>query len=448
MFIPASLVGYMSTQGEADDAVNSLVMTPDAFSKIACLDGRMAGIITECDSCQYIFNECLRKSLISGLISAQKATEKELGYALNTRYIREKIRWDGNGRYMLQSPGIESIGKSQAITALAGGPYPVSPFLIATATVEDSGQGMCAAVVPTSLVSNPSKLSFWDDQGISVDTQRWPGYPRRVGNDWEIPLGSRCPAPACNTPISAFHCEYTILETPALTCPVGVSGEIVPVYTGTTQIIPQARPVEVIEGGLRWFLPISALLDPAFIDENADLTQGEFWKLIQSISFACKSEADSPIWIDYKQDCICETAGEYDDDEEPRFKVNIINAARSVVEIIDCNPNCDCCKSVDFITVAYKTSPDFLGLNIDLGGIIQGMAYYVAAMLPMNSCGCSTKQQTDSFIETAQKAYTDIRINPVTGETFMPMKFGNLYGQLMFTEMLGRMPRFTRGAYL
>lgn len=445
MFIPASLVGFKTTQAETDEIVNNLALSPADFSKIACLDGRMAGIITDCDSCQYVFNECLRKSLISMLISVQKTTEDELGYALTPRYhYSEFIEWRGDGVYALKSPGILQTEVGEALTPLLT-TYPISPYLIQGVTVEDSEQGMCVAVVPISLVSNPGKLDFWDNQGVVVDKQRWPGYPRRVGNNWEIPLGSRCAAPACNTPLSAFHCEYTILETPVL----GEEGDaVVPVYPGTTQIIPQMRPVEYTETGMRWFFPISALLDPAFIDENADLSQGEFWKLIQRVGFAVQEEVRLPITMIYDQTCKCETPVEDDSLTDPRFMITVINADRGLIQIHDCSPFGECCKNVRGLEISYRTSPDMLGFTVDLGGILQGMAYYVASLLPLNSCGCATKQAYDSFIETAQKAYTDVRINPVTGETFMPMKFGNLYGQLVFAETLGRMNKFKRGFVL
>lgn len=444
MYITKDLIGFNATQAEVDYIINHMVLSASDFSEIACLDGRMSGVITDCDTCDYEFNECLRKSLISALISVQKTTESELGYDLTPRYYAETVRVDHNGSYALKHPGIAQVGILEAIASLEG-TYAVDPFLIPSVTVEDSGNGMCYAVVPTSLVSNPKKLDFWDDTDANVSIQAWQGYPKRVGENWHIALGGRVPAPACDVPIKAFHCEYTILDTPLLECE---SGTVTPVYVGTTQRINQYKPMELTEDGMRWFLPIEALLDPAFIDENANLSLGEFWKLIPEISFACFEEATSPVKMHYEQSCDCAVASEYDDEEDPRFTVTISDAARGLVVINDCSFSTECCKQVKELTVYYKTDPSALGIDVDLGGIRQAMSYYVAAILPLGSCGCKTTDGAHGFIETAQQPYTDVRINPVTGETFVSLKFGNLYGQLVYTETIGRMPKFKRGFVL
>ena len=57
MQITARLLSNQMTQAEVDRLANSLVMSPHEFSEIACLDGRMAGVITECDTCLFVFNE-------------------------------------------------------------------------------------------------------------------------------------------------------------------------------------------------------------------------------------------------------------------------------------------------------------------------------------------------------------------------------------------------------
>jgi hypothetical protein len=98
-------------------------------------------------------------------------------------------------------------------------------------------------------------------------------------------------------------------------------------------------------------------------------------------------------------------------------------------------------KHVDAVTVWYSTDSSQWGSQIGHPDLVRAISHLVAAELPLSVCECEIKS---GFIQMAQKPYSEVRVNPITGEMITNLKHGNLYGQLVYSEIIGRYAAFRR----
>lgn len=436
------------TQAELDQKLNALYVDLLDFSQIACLDGRMFGVRTSCDTCEFEMNACVRNHAVHALISTQELAEEELGFNLTRRYHVEEIDWPGDAVIQTQWPGIAAIDVRQEFSSIdAFGPFAVSPYVEEDVLLADSGSGYCIATVDRTVVDNPSKITFRDDNGKVYPTQEIDGYPRRnEDGNWEIALGKTPAAPACETTLHAQHCHYMYVDTPITDeCE---DGTIVPVYPESNQIIPQARARQVVGENWRWWFYAWSLVDAAFAAEEVNLQRGQFYKLLQEIEFKCVTEVEAfPVVTWQKWDC--ETESWVHTEETLTLDSEVENKKYGFILINTGDIDCAADKGrLIKVRYSYKTDPAVINRTGGLFSLREAIAYHAAATLPLSSCGCEISETQRGFIPDAQKAYTDVRVNHISGETIYVLKFGNLYGQLVFGERLSQISPYEKLALL
>lgn len=427
------------SQDDVDQIMNDLALNLDDFSKLACLDGRAYGVIKACGDCEIEINSCLRQHLVRKLASVQELIERSIGWNLTPRYHTQTILWDGRSRIQTSWPGVESVGLARSFASVPDyGPFDISPFIEQDIAVWDSGEGHCIASFDASLTNNPNKAFIRDDAFRYYPTFSRPGLPMRSGDVWDVALDTvQVQVPACDIggPFHVQHCDYMVLDVPNGTCE---DGTMVPVYPDSNQIIPQARPAQAIPGDETryWFHPW-VLVDAAFAGEDVDLLAGEFYKLLQEIEFKCMSEVACAPVVEFQKEGCPATTWELDSED---ITMHIVDARNGILHVEHADLRClycsgslgSCgCRYPLKLTFCYKTSPDVLGANSQLNSLKEAIGWGTAAELPMTICECRVEQ---GFIAEAQKPYTTIRVNPVTGENLVDLKFGNLHGHLVFGE--------------
>ncbi len=432
---------------EIDDPEMNLLLNIQEFSKLACLDGRVYGVVSRCDTCGLTLNDCVRSHLITALETNQALVERLLGYNLTEHYHEEIHNWDGHSRIQTNWPGVEKVNVRQVISSIPGyGPYPISPFVQENLVLSDSGNGYCVAEVSRTVVENPSHMIIRDSANDIYEMDQVDGYPRRDGFNWLVALAGRPEAPACAATLHAQSCKYMYVDVDEYDC--GDDSTLTPVYPGTNTPIPQIKPSEATEGNnIRfWFSPW-VLVDPAFYGEEVNLEVGEFYKLLTEIEFKCVQEiAALPLVTamdfnncsdDFDEIVTLTTADTRHDLLAQEYGITQVQILNQTF----CSNNSAPYK----VKIFYKTNPVTFNIDKYLNGIKEAIAYLTAAELPMEVCGCEMRT---GFIATAQRAYTQVRVNPVTGENVENLKHGNLYGQLVFAEKIKLVPRFQRSIRL
>lgn len=436
---------------------NDLLVNLQSFSEIACLDGRLFGVKTTCDTCQLELNSCLRGQMLEALIAANRRAEADLGYALTPRYHVGEIELTGSGdhskfRLKTEQPGVAAVNVKLQISSRLQN-IAVSPYLD-TVEVENGGEGYCVVRVSTSLVENPASVTLRDNSHRVYLQHIGDGYPRRVSNEWVIALGNQATLP-CETveTLNVQHCKYVYVDIPASTTCLDCDGDvdtdaqILPVYPGTTEFIPLAKPIETVGTDLRYWFYVWTLVDPGFENEEIDLAHAEFWKLRSAVDFVCVREVPAG------PDVIGGTCDEIiadpcaDPAVEAAYDIEILDAQRGILDFSS-NANlsrCSCEAERTIIRYYYKTDPAVLGYEYDLPGIATAIAYLAAANLPPNYCGCEIKV---GFIHEAQKSQADARVNPVTGETIFVVKFGHTFGHYMYAGRIASAPKFNNMRYI
>lgn len=438
------------SQSAFDELVNGLLVDVHDFSEIACLEGKGYGVTTICNSCGITINDCARRKLVEALIAAQATTEELLGFDLTPHYHVEEFFWGGERRIQLQHPGIATVNISRSYTTV--GTYPISPYVIDDVPMIDSGNGFCIATLDGTVVKNPNEVWIRNvDTGERAATQQVNGYPKRVAGNWQVAMSRTPAAPACNDgeTYGAQHCKYMLVDIPNnLVCS---GGTILPCYPNSNQLIPLAKPVEAVGSDYRYWFHPWVLVDSAFADDDVSLVDGEFYKLLEEITFKCvKDVTTAPVLtMQGLDDLGCQVEFEV---SEGDVVLTIVDAKNSVLEVyaedVHCPlcgrwvMSCGCHQQYPFkLRVYYKTDPSVLGMYPYMGALKDGIANLVAASLPLSECNCPLDPEDYSFIAKAQKAYTDVRINPVTGTESWNLKFGNLHGQLVYAEKLSTVPK-------
>lgn len=432
------------TQDEIDSIINSLSVDIYEFSKIACMEGRAYGVKTLCDECDYDLNTCVRNNLIKALVAAQGLAESELGYNITPRYHTQEITsWRG-AKIQTDFPGIESVNVMQEFSEIVDfGPFDISPYMIEDIEItQDISGNFCVAHVDATLITNPSKVIIRDENNRIYPQSIETGYPRKEAGEWLIPLSPKTMNPACDSELqfNVQHCMYMILETAIPVC----DGDLVPVYPGTNQIIPMAKPLETIDGTpdtYRWWFHPWVLVDEAFYGEEVDLSAADLYKLMQTIEFRCIEEVECAPVVTYMTQCDACEFPTYEDVSVDAADIRIVNAKNGILRI-SLNHCAECTGHAVKVRFCYKTNPLYVNMREEILYIKDAIAHLAASELPLTNCGCTVP--SDSFIGRAMSAYVDIRINPVTGETVTNTKYGNLHGQVLFKEKLSKVNHMSK----
>ncbi len=280
---------------------SDLLVNLNEFSRIACLDGRLFGVETSSDSCSLDLNACLRQQALEALLAANRRAESDLGYGLVPRYHVGYLELNGDGDKTKLSvttdwAGVAAVNVKQEITSAIAGAT-VSPY-VGVAVISDGGAGYCVATITSALVDNPSKVTLRDNNHKMFRTQAIDGYPRKVGSDWVIAIVNDDLAPTCSahTTLNVQHSQLIHVDIEASTVCLDchsvpdTDAQILPVYPDTHNFIPLAKPIETVGSFYRYWFNVWTLVDPAFQDEQVDLTHAEFWKLLPTIDFVCVRE--------------------------------------------------------------------------------------------------------------------------------------------------------------
>jgi hypothetical protein len=432
------------SQNAVDNIINDMAVSLEMFSDIACLDGQAYGVSKACEDCGITMNWCLRRHMVRALVAAQSAAERAVGYNLTPRYHQQVISWDGRSRIRTTWPGVEVVSVQLEYTDLAGGPYAISPYIESEINISED-DGICIATADGTLVKNPNKVLVRNENHRLYPQFAAPGYPKKEDGNWLIALDEMLTPCNCELDFSVQHCEYMILE---IANPAGCAeGTVVPVYPDSNQVIPQALPSQDIGGGMTryWFNPW-VLLDAAFAEEGADLLRAEFYKLLQEIEFKCVSEVELPPSVVFQvPDC---PATSWETSTEG-ITLHIVDSRLGIIHVEHEDLRCGMCHAVLntcgckyplSLSIGYKTNPELVGVSAEISTLKEAIAYLAAAELPMENCDCKIDK---GFIAKAQTPYTEIRINPMTGENIANLKHGNLYGQLVYDERVYKAPKIT-----
>lgn len=419
---------------------NDLFVDRLLFSQIACLDGRAFGVETFCETCSLDFNPCLRRSLLAGLIANQALVESLVGYNLTERYHSEEILWDGRTRLQLSWPGVAAINVKAAYATLDT--VSVEPYVILEAPVSDSGAGYCVVELDKNFIGNPTHAIIRDATTLDIYQQQLIDiYPRRneAGN-WEVALDSPATPPECPV-VHVQHCNKIAITIDTPVC----TGEIRIAYKGTTNLIPVAQDPVVDGASTTYWVYAWSLVDPAFSDETVNLKTGEFYKLVTEVDVVCVTEVAQTPTLTGTSSCNC--SGVTLETLDTEYTLEIVSSELGVIAVNAtdrCTLCLDGCETPIKIKIWYRTDPALLNVDGSLEALKIAITYLTAAELPLSTCGCPPGYFKAGFIFEAQKAYTDIRINPITGENIAMLRYGNLHGQLVFSERLNKAKKHSR----
>lgn len=421
----------VKSQDDADRQVNNLLVSLQRFSEIACIDGHGYGVHVDCESCgDPVLNPCLRKHIVRELISAHQIAEKRVRYSLTPRYYTERIPWNGSERIHLK-PGVSKVNVALSYSnAIA---FPVNFFAVEDATLTDTGSGFWTVSFDAAMIPNPAHAIVEDVVGNTYPTQNRSGYPNLVGGEWVIPLGNTVKSDP-GFQMNIRHCRMVYVDALIDDC----EGEIVPTYPNSTQEIPYVSK-EVIAGGYRFWFYTWTLLGDAFAEDGADLSLSgrEYWKLLQTVDFRCKKEVESGFILEYEQhDATMKEVLM----SEGTHTLSIHSSYEALVDVKKALATC-VTGTPRYITISYKTDPDEIPFSLAQAETIStAIAYLAASKLPLDMCNCDPDRE--SFIGKAHRHYSEIRVNPITGENIQNLKHGETYGQLRFEELIGQVTKY------
>lgn len=407
------------------------LLTWEEFARFSCMDGRAFGVVTGNERCDFTLNSCMRRHLSAMLSQFQGVAEYELKYTLTPQFHYDDIAWDGRKRVQLSRLGVSAVNVRQVVTPFED-EYPVSPYIAEGLDVTLSG-GYYIVTIPRVVLDNPANAIIRNSSTGSVIPHNVEAstYPRRTVDNWEIAIDAQTDPGT----VDVQHAKYiaVTVTTADLDCD---TGEIIAFRPGTEYDVVEFAKSPTVDGleTTYWFYAWS-LVDSDFMDDDEiNLLDGEFYKLIENIQFACvTTAAASTIYVEDCGECTtCE--------DTPVITASLLFGADGIVELDwdEDSLNSMVCKPKK-LRIYYKTDPAVLNINSDY--IKEGLSYLIAASLPTSSCGCTIEK---GFIADAQKPYTDIRINPVTGVTYAPLKYGNLHGHLVFAEHMQKAQRVYR----
>lgn len=452
--VPQSFQPHLTPQ-ESYDIVNAMAIDYLQFAIYSHYYHRLFGVKTDSEEGtdgtvdRFTVNNCLREAVWTTLYAVQSQTEAILGYNLSPRYHTETVPVGASYRVKTRYPGLESVDVVPQITVISDEDVtevPISPFVQEDVPVSLVGN-VGTVTISKDVIFNPSDAIIRSaDDGGAISVSNSGGYPRRdVNGDWVVLLNSHEHALTNGELVNIQSRRFMFVDVDPIVTEVGETAH--PVFSGTVQKIPLARPVErTSENKDRYWFYAYTLVDPAFFLEMVDLVKGDFYKLVQTVDFRKFYEATSPALAKRVTPTDCNSC----DDTEWRLDTRIIDAEKGIVEfdpvgvyrLVDGVRTYIPKKYVDvpfsnvqkvFVTFSYKTNPIYLPQRAqqDIPLIRRAIMHRVAAELPVTDCGCTTT----GFIGEQQKAYqTATQLS--NGAIISDLKYGSLHGQAVYAEMM------------
>lgn len=419
MYITPNILNLPTKFDDLADLLNNMPVSLQDFATLACMDGRAHGVKTFADTCSYELNDCVRRSLINRLIDANQAVVNYLGYWPILRYHVETIPFQQ--RFKLAWPLLDLLNLVRVLTPINSlSQVPVNYYLETNIALTTHSSYNTLAI-PISY-GDPNQLIFRHPTSfVRYFPQDRFGYPQRINDEWIIAFDTNV------THVSIQHPNLVYVDVSSTIT------NLVPVYYNTQLQIKPVKVEDVDNITRRYWFYVWQMLDPAFFDQGADLTKLELYKFVPFISFMQETFEPFSIKAIYNENL---AAVNTTTDVKDVQKFKIVNDLLSLLEVdvVENRLNCTSTKP-HYLQIAYVTNPSLYKNAIPHHDLVRAISHLVAAELPLSVCGCEIK---DGFIATAQKPYTEIRINPVTGDMISNLKFGNLYGQLVYSEVLHR----------
>ncbi len=445
------------------ELVNTLAVDYLQFAQVSHYYNRLYGVLTGAleggDFDKIVINQCLREEIYRTLFDVQEYTEKLVGYNLTERFHSETIDWPFGAYRITRWPGLKAVNVQPSWSAIEGyGPFALNPFVIVNPPTESDSPHLYIELDKT-VVSNPNEVILRRGSDYGSYTIFKSYRPTRLDNgNWQIEFDQAVAPLDGGEDLLVQHTKYVYLDVdPPATDIYPAGATLHPVYPGTTQKIPLARPTETLDNGkTRYWFFIYSLVDPAFYNDTVDLVDGEFYKLFQTVEIKAYKEAE----IKGELQKICKAGRCADcgcDDATYQVTVRIKDAEKGIVyfeidgelvdgELVDgdegttldttalCPTLSDTEDAMFSLTFYYQTSPDNLDplLQKDIPSIAKAIIHRAAADLPLMDCGCETKS---GFIYEQQKAYGTTYSLP-SGEIATRYKYGDLHGHKVYAERL------------
>lgn len=460
--ITANQLPAYRTQARVDTRINDLPMNEVEFAELTSLYGRLFGVLTGSRDGEWLaitdekgvrksehgdrftLNHCVRwqfPRIADGIVAS---TEAELGYALTERYHTESQPMvTPLVKFQTKFAGVDvlNVGRSW------GNVYEdvvVSPYMQEDVDVVLINPGTYAARISSTLFVNPHEVFLRGTDGSLYPWFSDTTSPLRrdtLGGYWEMPLNSRVREYVPGTQINVQSKKYITVTVAEPDVPDGAV--VYPVYPGTNQKIPQAKPVEILGSGeWKYTFHIFTLVHPEFISDVVDLVVGEFYKLY-------------PV-IDFKYELVVAVAPQIvvirgSDEEILTPTLTLVDAELGIFHL-----NYDTClvawrclcqdwpKTVT-LRYSYRTSPTKLSEKAQeaMGQIRDAVAARIAADLPTYNCQCPVPY---GYIMQQQTAYTDSYIAIQSGVVVDKLKYGRLHGHLYYAEVMNEAPKYKRHA--
>lgn len=427
MFITPRLMPTY-TQAEIDAVVSGLFTTLDDFSNVACADGRMNGVKTECDTCDEEINRCLQQHLIRVLFSTNDFVEKILGYSPVAGYHTETLPYSRYQKFLeLSHPYISKLNVTNTVVFRES--LSVQPHFFTGDTVLSASLNL-VRIAESYIIEDPSTIIFRDANNRRIFPEDRYGFPRTLDGFFEWSFETSYVG------LFAYYCNLVLIEIPSdFFASVAVGVVVVPtlMFPNSTQRIP----VYMTTGSRIWVRSWN-LANPIY--NSTDLSAGEFHKLLTSIDVGIWAEVVTLPSVTMSLACDVVVPAEVI--HLAASDISIQNAKYGVLSVCDLSSlsTTACTQGVEFVTIFYKTDPSlFVHIDAIKETLDKAVSYFVAANLPITVCKCDIK---DGFISTAQKSLSEIRLNPVTGELIQNPKYGDLYGHHVFAESLQQVPQY------
>ncbi len=396
------------------------------FAELAGLDGLAHGVKTVVDQCDHNIPHTSRRLIDKALINSQELLEKEVGYSFTPRYRSEELLFRGQEIIYQVYPGIRAVNVKEKATLVQE--LEINHYLNQS-MLSTEIDGMCVITLDGQYYADPSDAVIRGaSNGAVYKPQSVNGYPYvdAYGN-WKVVL-DKPHVPPCAIELSVAHARYAWIDVTGL----DLTGCIL-IDPQSGKTIPYMVDENIPNKILVYFWDI---LSNGFERRGADMSKNEYYKFLTSVNLVRIEDEVQPsivTFIDGETLLI--------DTDDAYTTVELLDAGRGMVRVsIDpsiCTPTT---RKVKSITIFYATDPSLVGVELERYSydIQSAIANKVAAEIIPGDCNDCKIQ--NAFIRQAQQPYSEIRINQVTGENILNLKYGNLYGQLVFGEKLASLP--------
>jgi len=447
------------TQDTLDETINTLPLSFIDFSFVSGTKGSLYGVKVDSNRSEdtpFLVNECLRKGVIRTLVSVCSEAESKIGYMLSDRYLTYTLPLPNAHRFMLPYPGVEKVEVKRTWVDVAT--YPVNYYVLEN-IIPIYENGSYYVEVPIASVSNPDLVYLRNsvDNGTYEVNRQISNYPSKTndGLKWKIYIHPKSRVYETGETINVQHRDYVVWTVPK---PTGLppNANLHPVYPGTHQWVPQAKPMVDTGTHLIFTLYVWPLVNPEFLEGPVDLYQAnaQFYKMFQNLTLAYWVEEDAKIEF-VVFDGTDEKVYSYDplNTTTPHANVNLVNSEvgicnlgltdalirqinRDFPETLKYQPN------QIFIRLHYKVSPKALSnkLRSQITSVLNAIAEKVAADLPTVDCGCDTDT---GFIAVNKRTYGKAYLNPATGVEVYQSEFGTAHGVVSFNRTMNTVYCYT-----